>query len=304
MVQKYIRELPLLPLRGLLVFPYMVINLDVGREKSIKAIEEAMIKDKHIFLASQKEAAIDDPEEEDIYSIGTIAEIKHTIKLHGGTLRVLVEGIGRGEITQYIDDGSERYIKAEIKEFIDEEVQDEEIEAIVRSIIFHFERYIKLSKQLPLESLVGVISLEEPGRLADVVASHMLLKIEEKQKIMEAVNLKDRLEIIYGYLLKELEILELENKISARVRNQMDKTQREYYLKEQIKAINQELGDKDDRTAEVEEYREKIEEANLPEEVETKVLKEVTKLEKMPPMVAEATVVRNYLDWIFGFTLE
>lgn len=298
MVQKYIRELPLLPLRGLLVFPYMVINLDVGREKSIKAIEEAMIKDKHIFLASQKEAAIDDPEEEDIYSIGTIAEIKHTIKLHGGTLRVLVEGIGRGEITQYIDDGSERYIKAEIKEFIDEEVQDEEIEAIVRSIIFHFERYIKLSKQLPLESLVGVISLEEPGRLADVVASHMLLKIEEKQKIMEAVNLKDRLEIIYGYLLKELEILELENKISARVRNQMDKTQREYYLKEQIKAINQELGDKDDRTAEVEEYREKIEEANLPEEVETKVLKEVTKLEKMPPMVAEATVVRNYLDWI------
>jgi len=295
----YYREIPLLPLRGVLVFPHMVIHLDVGREKSINAIEEAMLEDKKIFLATQKEAQTDDPGEDDIYQIGTIAEIKQILKMPGGTMRVLVEGLNRAEIQGYIF--FEPFIKVGIKEF--KEYPDRkapEIEALMRTLIYQFEQYVKMSKKIPPETVVSVVAIEEPGRLADVVASHLSLRVHEKQAILESLDVKKRLEILCEILAKEMEVLELERKINIRVRKQMEKTQKEYYLREQMKAIQKELGEKDERVAEGEELREKIAQAKLPPEIEEKALKEVERLEKMPPMVAEAVVVRNYLDWLLS----
>ncbi|GAV21658.1 endopeptidase La [Carboxydothermus pertinax] len=292
------RELPLLPLRGILVFPYMVIHLDVGREKSIAAIDQAMISDRIICLATQKDAQIDEPTPDDIYTVGTIAEIKQLLKLPGGTLRVLVEGLQRAEIKKYIE--SEPFFRVEVQIAQEEEVKTPEIQALTRSLIYQFEQYVKLSKRIPPETAITVVNLEEPGRLADVVASHLTLKIEDKQRILEALDIKNRLEILLEILARELEIVEIERRINLRVRKQMEKTQKEYYLREQLKAIQRELGEKDERVAEGEEYREKIKEARLPKEVEEKALKEVEKLEKMPPMAAEATVVRNYLDWLLA----
>lgn len=294
-----VRDLPLLPLRGLLVFPYMVIHLDVGREKSIKAIEEAMINDKEIFLTTQKEAHTDDPGENDIYRIGSVAEIKQVLKMPGGTMRVLVEGLHRGEILEFIEEPS--HITVKIREIIEDQCEKtSEVEALTRTLIYQFEQYVRMSKKIPPETVVSVVAIEDPGRLADVVGSHLALKINEKQDILEAIDIKRRLELLCELLAKEMEVLELERKINIRVRKQMEKTQKEYYLREQIKAIQKELGDKDDRTAEVEELREKIAEASLPKEVEEKALKELERLEKMPPMVAEAVVVRNYLDWVLA----
>lgn len=298
MTEINVRQLPVLPLRGVLVFPYMVIHLDVGRPKSVQAIEEAMIQEKLIFLATQKEAETDEPTEDDIYKVGTIAEIKQIIKLPGGTIRVLVEGLNRGEITKHLS--NDPYFKVEIEEYIEEPVKTSEIEALMRSVTFQFEQYVKASKKIPPETVIAVVTLEEAGRLADVIASHLTLKISDKQKILESVDVKSRLEKLYSILTKELEILELERKINSRVRKQMEKTQKEYYLREQLKAIQKELGEKDERGAEADELREKITEAKLPEEVEEKALKEVERLEKMPPMVAEASVVRNYLDWLLA----
>ncbi|MFZ7102285.1 MAG: endopeptidase La [Peptococcaceae bacterium] len=290
------RNLPVLPLRGVLVFPYMVIHLDVGRPKSIAAIEEAMIQDKQIFLATQKEAETDEPTEEDIYKVGSVAEIKQILKLPGGTIRVLVEGLHRAKSLKLISD--DPYFLSEIEEYDEEEEKNPEIEALMRSVIFQFEQYVKISKKIPPETVIAVVTLEDPGRLVDVIASHLSLKVSDKQQVLEAVGIKDRLESLYAILTRELEILELERKINSRVRKQMEKTQKEYYLREQLKAIQKELGEKDERAAEADELREKIAEADLPAEVEEKALKEVERLEKMPPMVAEASVVRNYLDWL------
>jgi ATP-dependent Lon protease len=295
-VQK--RVLPLLPLRGILVFPYMVIHLDVGREKSIQAIEEAMINERLIFLATQKEAQTDDPGVDDIYSVGTVAEVKQLLKLPGGTIRVLVEGIARAKINKYIDE--KPFFRVEIDQYSEEFEKNAQIEALMRNLVTQFEQYVKLSKKIPPETVVTVVNLEEPGRLADIVASHLTLRIEDKQEILEAVDIAKRLEKLCAILARELEIVELERKINVRVRKQMEKTQKEYYLREQIKAIQRELGDKDDRMAEGEEYREKIAKAKLPKEVEEKALKELERLEKMPPMAAEAAVVRNYLDWLLA----
>lgn len=291
-------QLPLLPLRGILVFPYMVIHLDVGREKSVKAIEEAMIGERVIFLATQKEAQTDNPAEEDIYPVGTIAEVKQLLKLPGGTIRVLVEGLARARISSYID--NEPYFKVEVDEFSENQEKTPEVEALMRSLVHQFEQYVKISKKIPPETVVTIINLEEPARLADIIASHLTLKIEEKQVILEAVEVSDRLERICEILAKEMEIVELERKINVRVRKQMEKTQKEYYLREQIKAIQKELGDKDERVAEGEEFRKRIAEAKLPKEVDEKAIKEVERLEKMPPMVAESAVIRNYLDWILA----
>jgi ATP-dependent Lon protease len=293
-----VRVLPLLPLRGILVFPYMVIHLDVGREKSVHAIEEAMIQDRIIFLATQKEAQTDDPTEEDIYQIGTVAEVKQLLKLPGGTIRVLVEGIARAKVRQYI--AMEPHFQAEVEQFTEDFEKNSEVEALMRNLVYQFEQYVKLSKRIPPEMVVSVVNLEEPGRLADIIASHLTLRIEDKQNILEAVDIVPRLEKLCSLLVKELEIVELERKINIRVRKQMEKTQKEYYLREQMKAIQRELGEKDERMAEGEELREKIAEAKLPKEVEEKALKEVERLEKMPPMAAEAVVVRNYLDWILA----
>jgi len=297
-VKSEVKFLPLLPLRGILVFPYMVIHLDVGREKSVLAIEEAMIQDRIIFLATQREAQTDDPGVDDIYQIGTVAEVKQLLKLPGGTIRVLVEGISRARIRRFL--ANEPFFQVEVDQYSEVFEKNSEIEALMRSLVYQFEQYVKLSKRIPPETVVSVVNLEEPGRLADIIASHLALRIDDKQNVLEAVNIVQRLEKLCALVAKELEIVELERKINIRVRKQMEKTQKEYYLREQMKAIQRELGEKDERMAESEELREKIAEAKLPKEVEEKALKEVERLEKMPPMAAEAAVVRNYLDWLLA----
>jgi ATP-dependent Lon protease len=293
------RYIPMLPLRGVLVFPYTVIHLDVGRKKSISAIEEAMMDTKEIFLATQKEAQTDEPEIEDIYTAGTVAEIKQILKMPGGTMRVLVEGLHRAKITRFIS--SEPYMQVEIEEYKeDNEPKTPELDALMRTLISEFEQYVRLSKKIPPETVVSVMAIEEPGRLADVIASHLSLRIQEKQKVLEARDVAHRLELLCEMLATEMEVLELERKINIRVRKQMEKTQKEYYLREQMKAIQKELGDKDERVAEVEELKERINKAKLPKEAYEKAYKELERLEKMPPMVAEAVVVLNYLDWLLS----
>lgn len=293
------REIPMLPLRGVLVFPYMVIHLDVGRKKSVNAIEEAMMNNKEIFLATQKEAQTDEPEIDDIYAAGTIAEIRQVLKMPGGTMRVLVEGLHRAEVKGVVF--TDPYIRVQVEEFKEDDVEKTpELDALMRALISEFEQYVRLSKKIPPETVVAVVAIEEPGRLADVIASHLSLRIPDKQRILEARSIPQRLEILCEMLAKEMEVLELERKINIRVRKQMEKTQKEYYLREQMKAIQKELGDKDERAAEVEELRERINNAKLTKEAYEKAYKELERLEKMPPMVAEAVVVRNYLDWLLS----
>ncbi|MEG6584210.1 endopeptidase La [Dendrosporobacter sp. 1207_IL3150] len=292
------RTIPLLPLRGILVFPYMIIHLDVGREKSISALEESMVHDRLIMLATQVDAQNDKPEPEDIFNVGTVAEIKQLLKLPGGTIRVLVEGLHRAEITKYTD--LEPYYQVEITEFDETETKTPEIEALTRTAVHQFEQWVKLSKKIPPETLVSVVVVEEPGRLSDLIASHLSLKIEDKQALLDAVDTKKRLETLCEILGREMEILELEKKINVRVRKQMEKTQKEYYLREQLKAIQKELGEKDDRSSEVAEYRDRLKEQEFPQDVAEKINKEIDRLEKMPPMVAESGVIRTYLDWLFA----
>ena len=291
-------KIPLLPLRGILVFPYMIIHLDVGREKSIGALEEAMVHDRLIMLATQRDAQNDKPDPEDIFSVGTVAEIKQLLKLPGGTIRVLVEGLYRAEITEYLD--LDPFYMVEVQEFADDDIKTPEIEALTRTAIYQFEQWVKLSKKIPPETLVSVVVVEEPGRLSDLIASHLSLKIEDKQALLEAAGVKERLEKMCEILGREMEILELEKKINVRVRKQIEKTQKEYYLREQLKAIQKELGEKDDRTAELEEYKQRMAEQELPKDLEEKVRKEIERLEKMPPMSAESGVIRTYLDWLLA----
>lgn len=290
------RQIPLLPLRGILVFPYTIIHLDVGREKSISALEEAMVQDRLIMLATQKDAQTDQPTPEDIFGVGTVAEVKQLLKLPGGTIRVLVEGINRAKIIEYVQD--EPHYKVNVEEYKDKEEKDSELEALTRSGISHFEQYAKMSKKIPPETLVSVVTVDEPGRLSDLIASHLTLKVEDKQRLLDAIDIKERFQRLCEILGHEIEVLDLERKINTRVRKQMEKTQKEYYLREQMKAIQKELGEKDEKMAEAEEYRQKLEEIKLPEDVEEKILKEIERLEKMPPQAAETAVIRNYLDWM------
>lgn len=293
-----LREIPLLPLRGVLVFPHMVVHLDVGRERSVAAIDQAMLGNRQIFLAMQREAQTDEPSETDIHEVGTVAEIKQLLKLPGGTIRILVEGLVRGTIVSYLS--QDPYMEVQVQVDTKPIEPDVELEALVRSLVEQFEQYVKNSKKIPPETVVSIVTLEDPDRLADVIASHLSLKLSDKQALLEATNVKDRLELMLRILAQEMEILELERRINARVRKQMEKTQKEYYLREQIKAIQKELGEKDERAAEVEELRERIVKEKLPDEVREKAIKELDRLEKMPAAVAEATVVRNYLDWLLA----
>lgn len=291
-------ELPLLPLRGVIVFPYVIIHLDVGREKSVSALEEAMVNNRMIVLAAQHQAKTDEPEPQDIYKLGTLVEVKQLLKLPDGTLRVLVEGLSRVEVKTFLQkDPHYRVIVEKVEE---KAAKSTELQALMRSTYFQFEQYIKSSKRIQSEVLASVSSIEEPGRLADVIASHLNLKIEDKQALLEAIEPEERLEKLCSILVQELEIIEMERKIHLRVRKQMEKTQKEYYLREQMKAIQKELGEKDERMAEAEELRARLEELTLPEEVRARVRKEIGRLEKMPPMVAETVVVRNYLDWVLS----
>ena len=292
------RQIPLLPLRGILVFPYMIIHLDVGREKSINALEEAMVQDRLIMLSTQKDAQNDQPEPGDIFTIGTVAEIKQLLKLPGGTIRVLVEGLHRAEITGFEE--IDTFYKVVIEEFDFTEAKTPEVEALTRSAVYQFEQWVKLSKKIPPETMMSVVTVEEPGRLADLIASHLSLKVEDKQALLDAIGVQERLERLCSIVGRENEILEMEKKINIRVRKQMEKTQKEYYLREQLKAIQKELGEKDDRLAEVDEYHQKMSELDLPKEVSEKIIKEIERLEKMPPMAAESAVIRTYLDWLIS----
>lgn len=293
-----IKELPLLALRGLTVFPNMVLYFDVGRYKSISAIEEAMELEQKIILVSQKDAKIDDPSIEDIYKVGTIAHIKQILKLPGETVRVLAEGIKRGRIIEYTQ--YEPYFKVKVEEesfdYSEEEILKQE--ALMRSILDIFDDYIKLSNKVSPELIISVQDVDEPGNLADIIAANILVKTEDKQSILNELNPVKRLEKLYGMLSKEIQILEIENEINKKIKKQLDNMQKEYYLREQLKAIKEELGEYDSVVNEIDEYREKIEESNLPEEVYDRVTKELNRLSLMSPMSAEAGVIRNYIDCI------
>ncbi|WP_152391693.1 endopeptidase La [Paenibacillus guangzhouensis] len=292
------RRIPLLPLRGLLVYPSMVLHLDVGRDKSVKALERAMVDDNMILLCSQSDVNIEDPGQDDIYSIGTIAKVKHMLKLPNGTIRVLIEGVIRAEILQYVD--NEEYFEVQVQELPEQELSDAETDALMRTVLSQFEYYINLSKKVTPETLAAVTDIEEPGRLADVITSHLSLKMKDKQEILETIDVTERLEKLLDILNNEREVLELERKISQRVKKQMEKTQKEYYLREQMKAIQKELGEKEGRLGEVEELRAKLADLNAPESVQEKINKEIDRLEKTPASSAEGGVIRNYVDWLLS----
>ncbi|WP_042164882.1 endopeptidase La [Paenibacillus gorillae] len=292
------RRLPLLPLRGLLVYPSMVLHLDVGRDKSVRALEKSMIDDHMILLCSQSEVNIEEPTEEDIYRIGTIARVRQMLKLPNGTIRVLVEGVSRAEIVDYV--ANDEFYEVSVKELPEQETDDPEVDALMRSVLSQFEHYISLSKKVTPETHAAVSDIDEPGRLADVITSHLSLKIKDKQDILETVDVRERLERLLDLLNNEREVLELERKISQRVKKQMEKTQKEYYLREQMKAIQKELGEKEGRAGEVEELRNQLAEAGVPEPVKEKIEKEIDRLEKMPASSAEGGVIRNYIDWLLA----
>jgi len=289
--------LPVLPLRGLTVFPYMTLPFDVGRAKSIKALEEAMVNNQLILLVTQKDARVDSPSEDDIYKVGTISKIKQLLKLPGDTIRVLVEGLSRAEIGEIIQ--TEPFFMAEVVEKIYTYDEDDkyEIEALKRSVLSAFEEYVRLSNKVAPEILLTITTIEDHGQLADIITSNINLKVDQKQEILDEFHPRKRLEKLLEIMLKEIDILEIEKDINAKVRKQIDKSQREYYLREQLKAIQSELGD-NGVIGEVEEYKKRLEKANVPEEVETKVLKELDRLMKMPSGSAEGSVIRTYLDWI------
>jgi len=285
-----------LPLRDVVVYPHMVIPLFVGREKSIKALEAAMENDKQILLVAQKSAAEDDPSIEDLYRIGTISSILQLLKLPDGTVKVLVEGNRRARIVTFL--GEEEYFTAQVKQYEEEAIDERESEVLVRSLTNQFDQYVKLNKKIPPEILTSLSSIEDPSRLVDTIAAHMSLKIDEKQHILELTNLRERLEHLMGMMESEIDLLQVEKRIRGRVKRQMEKSQREYYLNEQMKAIQKELGDMEDVPNELEELEKKIESAGMSKEAKTKAKAELGKLKMMSPMSAEATVVRNYLDWL------
>lgn len=289
---------PLLALRGTIVFPNMVTPLEVGRELSIYALEAAMTGDKKLVLAAQKDASIVEPLPEDIYNVGTICEIKQLLKMPEGQIRVLMEGLQRVEIRYFIEDGNYFKVAVEPRESI--VTHDMETEALRRSVLDFFEKYVRMSKKIPNEVISSVNSISDPDRFADAVAGQIASTIEERQPLMEELYTKKRLEMLLQLLSKELDLLELEKKIQLKVRKQMERTQREYYLREQMKAIQGELGDKDEKLSEVDEYKRKLAAAKLPKDAKAKVVHELHRFEKMPPMAAEAVVVRNYLDWMLS----
>jgi ATP-dependent Lon protease len=287
---------PVLPLRDVVVYPHMVIPLFVGREKSIHALDAAMRADKRIMLVAQKQADVDDPKIDDLHRFGTIASILQMLKLPDGTVKVLVEGIDRATIVRlYPGD----YYSAAIETAVDADQYDErEMDVLVRSLVSQFEQYVKLNKKVPPEVLTALAGIEQPGRLADTVAAHMSLKLAEKQKVLEILDVRKRLEHMLVAIEGEMDVLQIEKRIRGRVKAQMEKSQREYYLNEQMKAIQKELGEMEDGTNEIAELEQKVAKAGMPKEARDKAAAEINKLKMMSPMSAEATVVRNYVDWL------
>jgi ATP-dependent Lon protease len=287
---------PVLPLRDVVVYPHMVIPLFVGRERSIVALNKAMDAGKRILLVAQKAADLDDPQPADLYDVGTLATILQLLKLPDGTVKVLVEGGERALIDRF---NVEDHFSAEITPLAEDDRHDErEIDVLVRSIITQFEQYVKLNKKVPPEVLTSLSGIDEPGRLADTVAAHMALKLSEKQKVLEIQCIKSRLEQVLGIIEGEIDVLQIEKRIRGRVKQQMEKSQREYYLNEQMKAIQKELGEIEDAPNELADLEHKIEKAGMPKDAKEKAVSELNKLKLMSPMSAEATVVRNYVDWL------
>ncbi|WP_339725224.1 endopeptidase La [uncultured Paraglaciecola sp.] len=289
-------EMPVLALRDVVVYPHMVIPLFVGREKSIRCLEAAMEKDKQIFLVAQKDAAVDEPEVDDIFTVGTIATILQLLKLPDGTVKVLVEGNQRGKIDNFVS--TEDFFIAEVLSTADTELAESEQEVLIRSAISQFEGYVKLNKKIPPEVLTSLSGIEDAARLADTMAAHMPLKLSEKQKVLEMLGITERLEYLMALMESEIDLLQVERKIRTRVKKQMEKSQREYYLNEQMKAIQKELGELDDAPDEFEALKKKITDAKMPEEAQKKATAELAKLKMMSPMSAEATVVRSYIEWL------
>lgn len=290
------QEMPVLALRDVVVYPHMVIPLFVGREKSIRCLEAAMDKDKQIFLVAQKDAGVDEPESDDIYEVGTIATILQLLKLPDGTVKVLVEGNVRGTIENFVQ--TDEFFIAEVATQTDIDVSESEQEVLIRSAISQFEGYVKLNKKIPPEVLTSLNGIEDAARLADTMAAHMPLKLSEKQKVLKMNGVNERLEYLMALMESEIDLLQVEKKIRTRVKKQMEKSQREYYLNEQMKAIQKELGELDEAPDEFEALGKKIEQAKMPEEAKAKATAELNKLKMMSPMSAEATVVRSYIDWL------
>ena len=296
-------ELPLIPLRGLAIFPYMILNFDIGREISLKALDQAMMEEELIFLTSQKEAEVDEPGEDDFYHVGTICKVKQMIKLPGDTVRVLVEGVSRGRVKQI--EQEEGYFKAVIEEIVfdsdnlDSETEVE-IEAFVRNVFDAFEEYINIGNRVSPEILISLADIEDVDRFIDTIAANIYLKSSQKQEILEEFDIKKRLELIYSILLEEIDILKIEKKITLRVKKQMNKVQKEYYLREQLKAIQKELGEEEDINSEADEYREKLKKIKAPKTTKEKIEKEIDKFSKISSMSPDVSVSRNYLDTIFS----
>jgi ATP-dependent Lon protease len=289
---------PVLPLRDIVVFPHMIVPLFVGREKSVQALDDVMRDDKQILLVTQKNAGQDDPAADDIYRVGTIGTVLQLLKLPDGTVKVLVEGVHRARITSFTDNPT--FFQADAEVIEDSIGQGQELEALSRAVIAQFEQYIKLNKKIPPEVLVSINQIDEPSKLADTVASHLNLKIPEKQQLLELETISERLERVYGLMESEIGVLQVEKRIRNRVKRQMEKTQREYYLNEQLKAIQKELGESEEGRDELAELEERINKTRFSKEAKEKAKAELKKLRTMSPMSAEATVVRNYLDWMLS----
>ncbi|MBB2480663.1 endopeptidase La [Bacillus sp. APMAM] len=298
MTKKKEHTVPLLPLRGLLVYPTMVLHLDVGRDHSVQALEEAMMNDHLIFLTTQKDETIDEPVEDDLFQVGTLTKVKQMLKLPNGTIRVLVEGLDRAKIDKFYD--MDRYYAVALQILQQSEEKDAETEALTRTLLDYFEQYIKLSKKISAETFATVSDIEEPGRMADIIASHLPLKLSQKQSILETIDIKERLNIVIQIINNEKEVLNLEKRIGQRVKKSMERTQKEYYLREQMKAIQKELGDKEGKTGEIADLTERIEEAGMPEHVKKTALKELDRYEKVPSSSAESSVIRNYVEWLIA----
>ena len=289
-------KLPLLPLRDVVIFPHMVAPLFVGREKSIRALEEAMKTDKKILLSAQIDAKTNDPGPEDIYKVGTIGTIVQMLRLPDGTVKILVEGVNRAKLIGYEDEN--KFFNVEVEDLAEESESGVETNAIMRSLTEAFEDYTKLNKKVPTETLVTIAAIEDASKLSDTIASHLTFKLSDKQEVLECLDCAKRLEMLFEKIQSELEILQVEKKIRNRVKKQMEKAQKEYYLTEQMKAIQSELGDKDDLKTEILEFEESLKSKDMPEDIKKRVEKEIRKLKGMSSMSAEATVVRNYIDWL------
>ncbi len=290
-------NLPLVPLRGVAVFPNMIMHLDIGRENSINALEAAMVADRRVFLVAQKSANIESPKREDLFIVGTVAEIRQIMKMPDGNVRVLVEGMNRGVMVGYRE--FETYTEVDVEIHEDSWTESMQLEALVKGVVHEFEEWVKLSKRIPSETFIAVTILEDIGRLADLIASHLNLKLELKQELLECLDVEKRLEKLYVILARELEVLQMEVQINQRVRGQIEKIQKDTYLREQLRAIHKELGEEDDTSENASEYRRKLREGNFPDEVKEIVEKEISRMTRLPAMAQEAAVIRTYIEWLF-----